>query len=1284
MASSNTSRDVTLTLNLETLGQADVAKLQQALRDLAAEGGEAAPAFEHLAEDVGKLGAQAEALTAFKELTNQVQTLAVAQAEAAAQFGAARSALDAQTTATQEAAAAQRQTVDALTVARQSFNDASGALRVYVAGTDSATKNTAEYRAEVTRLIEAQVAARNAVTAATAAQQQAAKDASAAASDQSKLQSAFDRTAASASSASAALAQAERALNDQGASAQSLGVSIEDVASAEGELVAAFNRGASALNEYNAAQRAVTEQHAFEKVAADAARLNQASEYIRFWEQALEAGGTESQRAAAQAEESANRISSAFKTVGVGSVQQLEQKISEVRAAMQVLQGEAGLTGGELQAAMSSAASRVAELQRQIRAATDSLTTADKAAGAFEGAMGQFAVGNLVAQGVTALVQKIRDLGAAFVEAIVSEQKFTNALNAIYKNTKTTADQLNFLRTTANQSGQSIGDLQSSFVKFSASMKTANIPLDQANALFSALTRAAGTLGLSSDETAGALEALSQMAGKGTVAMEELRQQLGDRLPGALGLVAQGLGISEQQLIKLVESGQLAARDLFPALTKALNSMQGEVNGLSPAWNQLKNALTETAQTIGDAGWADAMTFALKALGVVVAGAAFSFAALAEGVAFFAKALALLGPGVGTFNQRMEQLRENADGAADRLQRLEDHLFGSADAAKAGTAALGQHTTAVSSAAGATETLGAMTLQTKAGLDAQAAATKALANTTGAAGDTFTKFQTTLAENIQKSEAAAQSADRLAKATQVEGQALVQLAQLRGNDQASLDASVAATESNVAALERSAAAHAALAEQLQVERAALVQKAGTDAAALQAVQTKLVALDQEIDKQHASVEQSKAAVEQSKIDLAARQVQAQAYRDNSAAVDSLRQAAEAADLVLQRVTMNEQVGAATRQQVTEATIAAAKAHALYNDALADSVAKIKSVAALEAAERDVTIEQLKAKQAAAEAEAKHSQTLGFTTASIIDQITAVRAQIAVVQAQAQAKAAAAQAEINAANALEDELRKTGNLTDAKLREIEVTKAEAQAKLIAAGASKSVVKGLQDEIDQLYKKLEAEQQSQNTTRNSTGTTDSDTASRLKNADAINTQTNALQKQQGVSSTGLTKSDGSSNGTFNNAIPLDQVYALIAKQRSGSLTTDDLDAAKSALAQAQSALEFLHASIAQSASSVSTGALNTTAGQVTALQEIVQALTQQKNSADAAAAKANAPAPSPSPVPAPAPATATPSSSSHTVTINLGGQATTIGTASAADASALVTLLQQLEQAQGTAA
>lgn len=55
--------------------------------------------------------------------------------------------------------------------------------------------------------------------------------------------------------------------------------------------------------------------------------------------------------------------------------------------------------------------------------------------------------------------------------------------------------------------------------------------------------------------------------------MEELRQQLGDRLPGSFQTAAKSMGLTERELTKLVESGQLASdefiRNFIPALNKS-------------------------------------------------------------------------------------------------------------------------------------------------------------------------------------------------------------------------------------------------------------------------------------------------------------------------------------------------------------------------------------------------------------------------------------------------------------------------------------------------------------------------------------------------------------------------------------------------------------------------------------------------------------------------------------------------------------------------------------------
>ncbi|MGL6340187.1 MAG: tape measure protein, partial [Waterburya sp.] len=66
--------------------------------------------------------------------------------------------------------------------------------------------------------------------------------------------------------------------------------------------------------------------------------------------------------------------------------------------------------------------------------------------------------------------------------------------------------------------------------------------------------------------------ALSQMASKGVVSMEELRQQLGDHLAGAFGIASRAMGLTEFQMISLVSSGQLLSSEFLPKFAEELNN----------------------------------------------------------------------------------------------------------------------------------------------------------------------------------------------------------------------------------------------------------------------------------------------------------------------------------------------------------------------------------------------------------------------------------------------------------------------------------------------------------------------------------------------------------------------------------------------------------------------------------------------------------------------------------------------------------------------------------------
>jgi tape measure domain-containing protein len=150
-----------------------------------------------------------------------------------------------------------------------------------------------------------------------------------------------------------------------------------------------------------------------------------------------------------------------------------------------------------------------------------------------------------------------------------------------------------FLKGVSDDLGLSFRDLVNAYGSFTAAATAANVPLQQQNELFTAVSRAGQSLGISADAMNGSFLALQQIASKGTVSMEELRGQLGERLPIALAATAKGLGISMQAMIKLVETGQLSANKFFPAFTKGLNDITKASSGMPTAAQNIQQFKNE-------------------------------------------------------------------------------------------------------------------------------------------------------------------------------------------------------------------------------------------------------------------------------------------------------------------------------------------------------------------------------------------------------------------------------------------------------------------------------------------------------------------------------------------------------------------------------------------------------------------------------------------------------------------------------------------------------------------
>lgn len=128
------------------------------------------------------------------------------------------------------------------------------------------------------------------------------------------------------------------------------------------------------------------------------------------------------------------------------------------------------------------------------------------------------------------------------------------------------AKAMSFLRGEAERLKVSFLGSGEEFSKFVSALPPGRYELEEIMKVFTGFTEAGVALGLSNERMKLVFLAITQMAGKGTVQMEELKRQLGESLPPALNLFAEAAGYSADELgefYKLVESGGLKADILF-------------------------------------------------------------------------------------------------------------------------------------------------------------------------------------------------------------------------------------------------------------------------------------------------------------------------------------------------------------------------------------------------------------------------------------------------------------------------------------------------------------------------------------------------------------------------------------------------------------------------------------------------------------------------------------------------------------------------------------------------
>ena len=246
------------------------------------------------------------------------------------------------------------------------------------------------------------------------------------------------------------------------------------------------------------------------------------------------------------------------------------------------------------------------DLEKQYKETTKQALEGDKALKKLDSQVGDnFRSVGAYEKATRFLKGALAELGLAFgafegVRYLIESQVKLDSLSLSLKNVSDTSieygQNVEFLRRLSKDYGQDLLNLTETYKNFIASTDNSNLSIQERRRIYESIIKAGSSLALSNDDIAGSLRAVQQMFSKGTVQAEELRQQLGDRLPGAFQLMAKSMGVTEEVLGDMMKKGLVLADDVMPRFATELEKGMGanaraRVNTLGGAWNNLRNEI---------------------------------------------------------------------------------------------------------------------------------------------------------------------------------------------------------------------------------------------------------------------------------------------------------------------------------------------------------------------------------------------------------------------------------------------------------------------------------------------------------------------------------------------------------------------------------------------------------------------------------------------------------------------------------------------------------------------
>jgi tape measure domain-containing protein len=208
----------------------------------------------------------------------------------------------------------------------------------------------------------------------------------------------------------------------------------------------------------------------------------------------------------------------------------------------------------------------------------------------------------------------IQGFPAQVGEAVGALQSFRNTIGEISPSAQEAAESSQFILDIVEKYNTPLQSARDGFVKLYASMQPAGFSGDEIRDLFLGISQTAATFGMSAEKVDRVNYAFAQMASKGQVMSEELKGQLGDVLPGAMGIFAEAAGFKGPEAItkfsKALEDGAykgaamktlltnvgiVMRKEFGPGAEGAARTFQGVINRMQNSFKLLYESFEPVA-----------------------------------------------------------------------------------------------------------------------------------------------------------------------------------------------------------------------------------------------------------------------------------------------------------------------------------------------------------------------------------------------------------------------------------------------------------------------------------------------------------------------------------------------------------------------------------------------------------------------------------------------------------------------------------------------------------------